>query len=58
MKARAGGVAFGRGAGGFLPAKSTGFINAGTPSTQKARSLLQLVFSKTSDPAEIQRIFS
>ena len=38
--------------------EKAGFINAGTLSPQKARILLQLALSKTSDPAEIQRIFS
>ena len=34
------------------------FINAGTLSPQKARILLQLALTKTSDPAEIQRMFN
>ena len=38
--------------------EKAGFINAGTLSPQKARILLQLALTKTSVPAEIQRIFN
>ena len=38
--------------------EKAGFINAGTLSPQKARILLQLALTKTSDPAEIQRMFN
>lgn len=39
-------------------AKSQGFISAGNLNPQKARLLLQLALTKTSDPKEIVRIFS